>query len=141
MREIFIENLNEMKEFARDLAKEDIPLLLLLGDLGAGKTTFTKAYARALGIEGVKSPSFSIVEEHPYKGGVFYHMDLYRIEDPEELLALGFEEYFDRRGRVVIEWPQVGLELIAKDALCLEIIALAEEKRRLRLGKREDFSL
>ena len=101
MQEILINNLDEMKDFARSLAKKDLPLLLLVGDLGAGKTTFTKAYARALSIEGVKSPSYSIVEEHPYPGGVFYHMDLYRVEDLEELQALGFEEYFDRATKIV----------------------------------------
>lgn len=141
MQEILINNLDEMKDFARSLAKKDLPLLLLVGDLGAGKTTFTKAYARALSIEGVKSPSYSIVEEHPYPGGVFYHMDLYRVEDLEELQALGFEEYFDRATKIVIEWPGIGLELIPSWAQVLEIEILDENKRRLRLGTREDFGL
>lgn len=141
MREFNIRNLEEMKKIAAELAAEDIDLLLLIGDMGSGKTTFSKAYGAALGIEGVKSPTFSIVEEHPYEGGVLYHMDLYRIEDEEELLALGFEEYFERPGKVLIEWPQIGLELIPEEALCLEILAGQGEERRLRLGSRKDFGL
>ena len=141
MREFNIRNLEEMKKIAAELAAEDIDLLLLIGDMGSGKTTFSKAYGAALGIVGVKSPTFSIVEEHPYEGGVLYHMDLYRIEDEEELLALGFEEYFERPGKVLIEWPQIGLELIPEEALCLEILAGQGEERRLRLGSRKDFGL
>lgn len=141
MREFNIRNLEEMKKMAAELAAEDIDLLLLIGDMGSGKTTFSKAYGAALGVEGVKSPTFSIVEEHPYEGGVLYHMDLYRIEDEEELLALGFEEYFGRPGKVLIEWPQIGLELIPEEALCLEILAGQGEERRLRLGSRKDFGL
>lgn len=141
MREIEIKSLDEMKKTAAQLAGQDIEILLLLGEMGVGKTTFTKAYGQALGLDRIKSPSFSIVEEHPYEGGVLYHMDLYRIEDEEELYALGFEEYFDRPGRKVIEWPQIGLELIPQQAFCLEILRGPGEERRLRLGSREDFGL
>lgn len=136
-----INSKQEMKQYAHELASKNIPLLLLLGDLGAGKTTFTKVYGEALGIQGIKSPTFSIVEEHPYEGGILYHMDLYRIDDEEELYALGFEEYFDRTGIVVIEWPQIGLDLIPKDAYCLEIIEGVGEERKVRFGTREDFGI
>lgn len=136
-----LHNKEDMKTFARELAKKKYPLLLLFGELGAGKTTFTKAYGEALGIQEIKSPTFSIVEEHPYAHGVFYHMDLYRIEDEEELYALGFEEYFDRPGCIVIEWPQVGLDLIPRDAYCLEILSGEGEEREVRLGTREDFGV
>lgn len=138
---MLIHSVEELTSYANILAKKEIPILLLIGDLGAGKTTFTKAYGRALGIENIKSPTFSIVEEHPYKGGTLFHMDLYRIGDIEELLALGFEEYFDRPGRIVIEWPQVGLELIPKEAYCLEIVEEKEQVRRVRFGTREDFGI
>ena len=136
-----IHSKKEMIQYAHELASKNIPLLLLLGDLGAGKTTFTKAYGEALGIQGMKSPTFSIVEEYPYEGGILYHMDLYRIDDEEELYALGFEEYFDRQGIIVIEWPQIGLDLIPKDAYCLEIIEGVGEERQVRFGTREDFGI
>lgn len=141
MRIFEIKSLEEMKKKAAEFAAEDIDILLLLGDMGVGKTTFSKAYGAALGIKGIKSPTFSIVEEHPYEGGTLYHMDLYRIEDEEELLALGFEEYFEKPGKIIIEWPQIGLDLIPEEALCLEILAGQGEGRRLRLGKRKDFGL
>ncbi len=138
---MLIHSIEELNNYAKELAEKQIPILLLIGDLGAGKTTFTKAYGAALGIEGIKSPTFSIVEEHPFEGGTFYHMDLYRIEDEEELLALGFEEYFEKPGKIVIEWPQVGLELIPQEALCLEIKEGEENIRRLRFGRRKDFGI
>lgn len=136
-----INNMHEMNQYAKELAEKNIAVLLLLGELGAGKTTFTKAYGGALGIQDIKSPTFSIVEEHPYEDGVFYHMDLYRIDDEEELYALGFEEYFQRPGKIVIEWPQIGLELIPENAQCLEIIEGPGEERQVRFGTREDFGI
>ena len=139
---MLIHSIEELNNYAKTLSEKEIPLLLLIGDLGAGKTTFTKAYGGAMGIHDIKSPTFSIVEEHPYKGGTFYHMDLYRIEDVEELIALGFEEYFEKPGKIVIEWPEVGLELIPEEAYCLEIIqGEAAEERRLRFGSRKDFRI
>lgn len=138
---MLIHSIDELNDYAKTLAEKEIPVLLLIGDLGAGKTSFTKAYGKALGICGIKSPTFSIVEEHPYKGGTFYHMDLYRIEDEEELLALGFEEYFEKPGKIVIEWPEVGFELIPEEAYCLEIQEVEDKKRRLRFGTRKDFGI
>lgn len=136
-----IKNLEEMQAYAAKLAKKDLPILLLIGEMGVGKTTFTKAYGKALGIDAIKSPSFSIVEEHPYPGGVLYHMDLYRIEELEELLALGFEEYFEKEGKIVIEWPEIGLDLIPGEAYCLEIRRGEKEERSLRFGTRKDFGI
>ena len=79
----------------------------LYGDLGAGKTSFS--YGIALGLEVreqyITSPTFTFVNE--YKGRVpFYHIDLYRLEDPEELEGIGFEEYIDSDGVTVIEWAE-----------------------------------
>ena len=80
-------------------------IILLDGDLGAGKTTFTKGLARALGIDAtVTSPTFTLMKT--YHGGrlCLYHFDLYRVHNPEELQELGFDEYFDCGGVCVIEW-------------------------------------
>ncbi len=80
--------------------------VLLEGDLGAGKTVFTKGIAKQLGIvEDVISPTFNILKE--YDGGRLYHFDMYRIEDDEELENLGFEEYFGRDGICVVEWNRM----------------------------------
>ncbi|AOM84119.1 tRNA (adenosine(37)-N6)-threonylcarbamoyltransferase complex ATPase subunit type 1 TsaE [Salisediminibacterium beveridgei] len=104
---IDVQQLTETKELAKDLAEKLQPgdVITLEGDLGAGKTTFTKALAEAFGVPGnVNSPTFTIMKE--YMGRLaFYHMDAYRIEAEDE--DLGLDEYFDSGGVVVIEWPSM----------------------------------
>ena len=80
--------------------------VLLVGDLGAGKTVFTSGIAKGLGIDSdVLSPTFNILKE--YDNGRFCHFDMYRIEDEEELKNLGFEEYFGRDRICVVEWNKI----------------------------------
>lgn len=81
-------------------------VILLLGDLGAGKTHFAQGVARGLGIsESVNSPTFTIINE--YQGRLpFYHMDLYRLSEAEEGLLLGIEEYWYGDGVSLVEWPE-----------------------------------
>lgn len=81
-------------------------LIALSGDLGAGKTVFTKGIARGLGYSGwerLKSPTFTIVHEYKSRPPL-YHFDLYRLNDYDELFEIGFEEYLAGRGVVVVEW-------------------------------------
>ena len=88
------------------LAAGDV--VLLTGDLGAGKTAFTQGIGAGLGVtDTINSPTFTILKE--YAGRVpLYHFDLYRIEDPDELPALGFEDYFGGDGVCVVEWAERG---------------------------------
>lgn len=90
-------------DIAKTLHAGDV--ILLHGELGAGKTTFTKGLAKALGIEEtVTSPTFNYVKE--YQGGrlPLFHFDMYRVSDADEVYELGLEEYFYRGGVVVVEW-------------------------------------
>lgn len=90
-------------DVAKTLRAGDV--ILLHGELGAGKTTFTKGLAKALGIEEtVTSPTFNYVKE--YQGGrlPLFHFDMYRASDADEVYELGLEEYFYRGGVVVVEW-------------------------------------
>ncbi len=83
-------------------------VVLLHGDLGAGKTAFTQGIGEGLGVrETINSPTFTILKE--YAGRMpLYHFDLYRIEDADELYALGFEDYFAGEGASVVEWAERG---------------------------------
>lgn len=86
-------------------------ILLLQGEMGAGKTTFTRALMKALGSpEEVSSPTYALVNEYPTAEGVVYHFDLFRIKDAAELEDLGFQEYLAGGDLSIIEWPDEFLE-------------------------------
>ena len=89
----------------------------LSGDLGVGKTVFTKGFAVGLGVtDTVNSPTFTIVQV--YQGRMpFYHFDVYRIEEPEEMEEIGYEDYFYGEGACMIEWAELIEELIPADAV------------------------
>ena len=89
----------------------------MTGDLGVGKTVFTKGFAVGLGVtDTVNSPTFTIVQE--YKGRLpFYHFDVYRIEEPEEMEEIGYEDYFFGEGVCMIEWAELIEELLPKEAV------------------------
>lgn len=105
-------------------------VLTLEGDLGAGKTTFTKGLAKGLGVKRVvNSPTFTIIKE--YKGRVpFYHMDVYRLEDSDE--DLGFEEYFEGEGVTVVEWAQFIADRLPEERLNIDIRRTGDETRELK---------
>lgn len=91
----------------------DIRIFLLHGDLGAGKTTLVKAIVKKLGGQDiVQSPTFSIVNEYIWPGGVIYHMDLYRLESLAEIFDIGFEEYISSGAYCFIEWPEKAEDLL-----------------------------
>ena len=93
----------------------------LSGDLGVGKTVFTKGFAVGLGVtDTVNSPTFTIVQV--YNGRLpFYHFDVYRIEEPEEMEEIGYEDYFYGDGACMIEWAELIEELIPANAVKVRI--------------------
>jgi len=94
-------------EFSRCLQPPAV--IYLRGDLGAGKTTFARAYIHALGYEGyVKSPSYGLLETYRIGRQSVLHLDLYRIEDPEELEYLAIRDQFDETTVLLVEWPDRG---------------------------------
>jgi tRNA threonylcarbamoyladenosine biosynthesis protein TsaE len=105
-----IDSAEEMHRLGERLARElqvgDV--LMLHGDLGAGKTTLTQGIATGLGVEvAVQSPTFTLVREHQGREMMLYHLDLYRLSEPDELEGLGYEVYLDPPDGVsVIEWPE-----------------------------------
>lgn len=94
----------------------------LVGDLGVGKTVFTKGFAQGLGIrEDVSSPTFTLVNEYHEGRLPFYHFDLYRIEEAEELDMIGFEEYIYGRGVTLVEWANRVRDLLPPETVWVTI--------------------
>ena len=109
----------ETYALGKKLGEEAKPGMIyrMSGDLGVGKTVFTKGFAVGLGVtDTVNSPTFTIVQE--YKGRLpFYHFDVYRIEEPEEMEEIGYEDYFFGDGVCMIEWAELIEELLPKEAV------------------------
>ena len=104
-------------------------VLALTGGLGAGKTTFVKALAKALGSEDlVQSPTFVYLQIYDAPLPLF-HFDLYRMRSSEDFLSMGFEEFFFKGGITLIEWPQIISHLLPADALHLDIQIVSETER------------
>lgn len=97
-------------------------ILLLEGDLGAGKTTFAQGVAKGLGVnEFVNSPTFVIINEY-FSGRLpLYHMDLYRVEDESQLYDLGIEEYLFGNGVCLVEWPAIALPLMPEEVAWIRL--------------------
>lgn len=112
-------------------------ILLLNGDLGAGKTTFTQSLAMQLGVSGeITSPTFNIVNTLKTEDGkTIYHFDLYRIKHPEELIEIGFEEYLDSGNLCIIEWPERAEGFIQGEYLQLNIEHLGNQRHYRLLNK------
>lgn len=121
----------ETKDFAKRLAGflQAGDVIALEGDLGAGKTTFTKGLAEGLGItRNVNSPTFTIIKE--YQGRLpLYHMDVYRVEDAFE--DLGFEEYFEGDGVTVVEWAHLIEAQLPEELLLLQLFLDENGARRI----------
>jgi tRNA threonylcarbamoyladenosine biosynthesis protein TsaE len=102
-------------------------VFLLVGRLGTGKTCLTQGIARGLGIEGgATSPSFVIVKEY-YGRLPLYHIDLYRLDQTEEVLELGLDEYLYGNGICVVEWAEKGLNVLPQEYLLIKLEHLVSE--------------
>ena len=123
----------ETIRIAQDFESEKFPnmIVCLDGELGSGKTVFTKGIANALGIkEPITSPTFSIIKE--YDGELpLYHMDVYRLDGNTE--GVGIEEYFKKGGVVVIEWASTIKDILPEERLDIKFKVVDENKRLLIL--------
>ncbi|USK34148.1 tRNA (adenosine(37)-N6)-threonylcarbamoyltransferase complex ATPase subunit type 1 TsaE [Bacillus sp. F19] len=105
-------------------------VITLEGDLGAGKTTFTKGLAKGMGIrKNVNSPTFTIMKEYREGRLPLYHMDVYRMEDSDE--DLGFDEFFEGEGVTVVEWAHLIQEQLPPDRLGIRILRVDDESREI----------
>ena len=118
-------------ECARDARVGDI--FALVGDVGTGKTQFVKGFVAGIGSSAeVTSPTFTLI--HEYSGGRFpiYHFDFYRIDSPEAVMQLGFDEYVHGDGVCLIEWADRFPQLLPPDALTITIETKTEAERIIR---------
>ena len=120
-------------EFASTLRPGDV--VALTGDLGAGKTVFTRGVAAALGISGeVTSPTFTLIQE--YRGGIpLYHMDLYRLNSEREILDIGVEDYFYGDGICQVEWAEKLGGLLPEGAIRVVIRHVDSRSREITIER------
>ena len=108
-------------------------IILIIGEVGTGKTTLIKEYCKLIGVEEiVNSPTYTLINEYQNKSGKIVHMDLYRVEDIKEINELGLFEYLDKN-IVIIEWPEIILKMIDIKYSLINITFINEKERKLSI--------
>lgn len=140
-------NSEETQKIAADLAKNLLPqnfaqVLCLRGDLGSGKTTFLQGFGKALGVkEKIQSPTFIIMSRFPLKNfpfNNFFHFDCYRLENPEEIIKLEFNEIIaDPKNIVAIEWPQMIEKFLPQKRIEITFENFAENERKIEIKEHD----
>ena len=117
---------------AQNIESEKFPnmVICLIGELGSGKTVFTKGFAASLGIKDtITSPTFTIIKEYDSGELPLYHMDVYRLEDSVE--GIGFKDYFNKGGVTIIEWADLIEKQLPKNRLEIKFKIIDEDTRVL----------
>lgn len=127
----------QTEALARKLAVSfrDRDVVVLTGDLGAGKTVFVRGLAAGRGLDdsAVNSPSFTLVNEYPGASPI-YHIDLYRMHDPSELQEIGWEDYLGRPGLTVIEWGEKGIDFLPPPYYHIHFRIAGESEREIDIA-------
>ncbi len=134
------ESENETLDLAKELAATLVrgQVVCLRGDLGVGKTVFAKGLCCALGVtEHVSSPTFTLVNEYDGAFCTVYHFDLYRIEDPDELYEVGFEEFVGGDGLAIIEWPERAEAMLPAKRIEIMLERNGDNGRRITVKEQE----
>ena len=130
---IFIsQSVEQTHDLAKKLAKQVTPgsIISLVGDLGTGKTTFTKGFAKQLGIKDpVTSPTFKLISEYQTINYILYHIDAYRIDGPSDFLNIGGEEYLTSKNNVtIIEWGDLLEDLLPSRTITVNFTRIISSK-------------
>jgi tRNA threonylcarbamoyladenosine biosynthesis protein TsaE len=110
--------------------------VLLIGNLGAGKTTIAKGIVKGLGAaspDEVSSPTFTLIHEY---GPRVYHVDLYRLDRPGQVVSIGLDEIFERAAVVLVEWGERFIELMPEERVEIRLRAIGESEREVRISSR-----
>lgn len=132
MKRLEIDSLSDLKYVAQEVVEslDGRTVVLLRGEMGAGKTTLISRIAAYLGAEDVvTSPTFALVNQYEGRECRIFHFDFYRIEEIEEVFDLGYEEYFYSGDLCLVEWPEKIEPLIPDDAMVVRITAGDDEQR------------
>ena len=123
MKQFITNSEKETKNIAKELASkiDKNAVIVLSGELGAGKTKFTEGFLSYFGLENeISSPTFTIVNEYINNKANIYHFDVYRLSDVDEFYAIGGEEYFSK-GICIIEWGEIIEEVLPKDCIRIDL--------------------
>jgi tRNA threonylcarbamoyladenosine biosynthesis protein TsaE len=114
--------------------------IAMRGEMGVGKTAFTRGFASHFGISGVKSPTYTIVNEHHGRANL-YHFDMYRISDGDDLYSIGYDDYVEAEGYCIAEWSENIEDDIPEDAIYVSISRVdgREDERRIEIDENISF--
>ena len=133
-----IYSLQELSAIAKEIIlQSNNKILLFYGQMGVGKTTLIKEICRQLGVlDNISSPTFSLVNEYQTSTQeIIYHFDFYRIDDEEEALDMGIEDYFESENWCLIEWPENIENLLPLDAVEIHLTLLDDGQRNIQLNQ------
>ncbi|MBP7280849.1 MAG: tRNA (adenosine(37)-N6)-threonylcarbamoyltransferase complex ATPase subunit type 1 TsaE [Leptospiraceae bacterium] len=136
----FIYKLNEIQKpvsYLRKILEErniEFPVILLTGEMGAGKTTFTSNFVRSYDSDlNPNSPTFNLMNEYKTSGFSIFHFDLYRLKSSEEVENLGFEEIWGKQGLSIIEWWEIAKEYFDFPVIKVQIELVDEQTRKIQI--------
>lgn len=104
-------------------------VVAMLGEMGVGKTAFTRGFAAHFGISAVKSPTYSIVNEYRGRRSV-YHFDMYRIESEDDLFSVGYDDYLAKDGYCILEWSEKITDFLPEDHVSVEITRCVDDENK-----------